>query len=123
MANFLTITKGATTIIVDVGAASGATEREARRTGETVEVFTGGLSSSVSAEFREWDWPAAMMSQTTYEALRTLVAMDARVTLNGEAVGNVAIAAIVRVTGGPYVPDKTQAEGFKRRASLSARQA
>jgi hypothetical protein len=121
--SFLTITKAGTTIIVDVSAAGGATEREARRVGETVDVFSGGLSSSVSAEYREWEWPAALMTQAAYETLRALVALDAIVTVNGEAVGNVATPAMVRVTGAGYVQDVRDPTGFKRRAVLNVRAA
>lgn len=121
--SFLTITKGVTTIEVDVSADGGASEREPRRIGETVDVWSGGLSSSVSAEYREWEFPAAMMAAADYETLRDLVALDAVCTISGDAVGGVPYSVVIRVTSGPFVPDVASVGGFKRRAALSIRQA
>lgn len=126
MTDFLTISDGVTTLVVDVSAEGGASERESRRVGETVETGTGTLASSVEAEFREWDFTAAMMAAADYETLRAFVALDRRRTVAGNAIdatGGPGLTCIVRATAGPYVRDDLGALGFRRRVALHIRQA
>lgn len=120
--SFLVIRRGTTSVVVDVGTDGGASETGGRLIGETVPTVAGPLASTVSGCYREWKFPAAMMSPAAFETLRALLALDAQCLVSGDALGTSAgLKCRVRMTGAPFVSDLVTPTKAKRRAALTVR--
>jgi hypothetical protein len=90
-------------------------EHEPIRIGDRGRTFDGSWRGMERAEKRSWSGVLDEMTHTQVEALRAAVALGARVTCSGAALGASSVVCIVTVTGGTYVHDGT---GFLKMPSI-----
>lgn len=120
MTAFLTITKGGTSLDLDIDVDS-ARETDPEQIGSTSRAFDGSFRGDAE-DFRTWSFVAVFRDPEEYDDLRDMVAGDAAVTVSGLAMGGGTINAIVKVSEGSFVDDAAAANGFSRVAALSIRQ-
>jgi hypothetical protein len=119
----LTITKGATTIEVDILTES-AQELPSAKVGSAGRVMGGRIRSSISNEFREWQFTHAIMLADDFETLRNMVKNGAFVTVAGRLVKSVGgFLATVELGASDYVEDTSVADGFKQRVVMTIKTA
>lgn len=89
-------------ITVDVRA-DGATERAPEFVrGEATRAFAGNLRATTVGDKRSWTFALARMTPAALAALRAAIAGGVFVTVDGDALGNIAVTAQVTLGETPY---------------------